>query len=192
MKCPKCQAENPDGAEYCYLCYTRFSDYGEVRGREEAAKDILSKQPGSRIRCPSCGEISPLDARMCLKCGYALDEIEELIISEEEAARLEEKKGKGHGLEVGAENISEPIEITPDSDGAEVMRCIEDILARNCRARIHVRGRDSTTYSMKLIALMSEEHGDGGGELYITARLITEEAITHLDDVEMEIIVTAG
>lgn len=49
MKCPKCQAENPEGAKFCEECGTRL-----VR------------------KCPDCGaDVSPT-AKFCLECGHDL------------------------------------------------------------------------------------------------------------------------
>ncbi|MDY6794199.1 MAG: zinc ribbon domain-containing protein [Actinomycetota bacterium] len=192
MKCPECQAENPDGAEYCYLCYARFGVKDETSGRDEIARGILEKEPGSRIRCPNCGELSPVKSHLCLKCGYAFEDIETLLVGEEEVARLEQRKKGGTEGEVAEQVLSEPVNVTPESDGAAIMRGIEDILSRNQCARLQARGRNATTYAMKIIALVSEEHRKQDRRILMEIKLITEGAITHLDDVELEIIILAG
>jgi len=51
MKCPKCQAENPDKRKFC---------------RECGAK-LLSL-------CPQCGAENPPDDKFCGECGHSLAE----------------------------------------------------------------------------------------------------------------------
>jgi len=51
VKCPKCQANNPEDAEFCTEC----------GGAME-------------LRCPSCGATTPAQGKFCKKCGQALGE----------------------------------------------------------------------------------------------------------------------
>jgi tetratricopeptide (TPR) repeat protein len=51
MKCPHCQAENRDGAEFCGEC-------GQALRQG--------------ITCPKCGNINPQGKKFCDKCGHAL------------------------------------------------------------------------------------------------------------------------
>jgi serine/threonine protein kinase/tetratricopeptide (TPR) repeat protein/ribosomal protein L40E len=51
MKCPKCQAENPGGSEFCGKC-----------------GQSLRAQPA----CPRCGHQNPKDNEFCNKCGHRL------------------------------------------------------------------------------------------------------------------------
>ena len=51
MKCPKCQAENPVGSEYCRKC-----------GQSLLHEGI----------CPKCGHTNFLDSVYCNKCGQPL------------------------------------------------------------------------------------------------------------------------
>jgi hypothetical protein len=53
VKCPHCQAENPEGSEFCGDCGQSF---------------LLE------IVCPQCGKTNPHDKRFCNKCGHALTE----------------------------------------------------------------------------------------------------------------------
>jgi ribosomal protein L40E len=53
MKCPHCQAENPEGSEFCGDC----------------GKSLLSE-----VVCPKCGKANPPDKKFCNKCGYPLVE----------------------------------------------------------------------------------------------------------------------
>ena len=68
------------------------------------------------------------------------------------------------------------------------MRNLEDILNNGYKARIHTRGRNATTYAMKIIALMGEELRKRGKDIFFRASLITEGSVTDLEDVELEII----
>ena len=53
MKCPKCQTENPEGAEFCGGC-------GQALQAE--------------LVCPQCGHTNPQGFRFCNKCGQSLAE----------------------------------------------------------------------------------------------------------------------
>jgi ribosomal protein L40E len=187
MKCPKCQAENPDEAEYCSLCYTRFQARLRSSEVDEAAQRIKEKNRGAKLRCPSCGDICPLDSQFCIRCGFVFDDLEALLVSEEEIERLsrEVEEERRKELEV---LLSDPITITAESDGPRVMRNLEDILNNGYKARIHTRGRNATTYAMKIIALMGEELRKRGKDIFFRASLITEGSVTDLEDVELEII----
>jgi predicted ATPase/class 3 adenylate cyclase len=51
VKCPKCQAANPDDAKFCIECGGPLE-----------------------FRCPKCGATTPARGRFCKECGYALRE----------------------------------------------------------------------------------------------------------------------
>lgn len=53
MICPKCQTENPGGAQYCGVC-----------GNNLKTENI----------CPKCGHVNPENFKFCNKCGQALGE----------------------------------------------------------------------------------------------------------------------
>jgi tetratricopeptide (TPR) repeat protein len=53
MKCPKCQAELPDNANFCGVC-----------GQSLKAERV----------CPQCGQVNPQDFQFCLQCGRSLAE----------------------------------------------------------------------------------------------------------------------
>ena len=53
MKYPRCQTENPDGAQFCGL-------------RGQSLK--------TQLTCPQCGHVNPKDFKFCNKCGHALIE----------------------------------------------------------------------------------------------------------------------
>ncbi len=52
MKCPECQHENPDEAEFCIEC----------------GKPI-------EFHCPKCGVVTPATGKFCMKCGYDLSKL---------------------------------------------------------------------------------------------------------------------
>lgn len=186
MRCPECGAENPEGSQYCSLCYTRFSA-GE---RMETPREPLrAKYPDSLIRCPNCGETSPVDAQFCLKCAFSFEEERErYIISREESVRLE--KQKKESLERESEKVySKPVIVDARADGARIMRAVQDILDNGYKALIHAGGRDGVTRAVKLLALLGEEYHGTGQELLFGVTVRNEGSVVHLDDLEVEITV---
>jgi ribosomal protein L40E len=187
MKCHKCQAENPDEAEFCSLCYARFHEGLRSSDIDETAKSMRDVHLGSKLRCPSCGDMSPLDSQFCLRCGFVFEDLEALMVSSEEITKIEQER---HNLKVEEMKSAEvePIDITAESDGAEAMRNLSDMLGRGMNPRLHARGRNAIAYAMKIIALLGEDVRAGGGDLRFRAHLISEGSITHLEDVELEIV----
>ncbi|UCC17365.1 MAG: zinc-ribbon domain-containing protein, partial [Dehalococcoidales bacterium] len=55
MKCPHCQAENPEEAVFCIKC------------GQKIVEDIT-------LKCPECGTELPEGAVFCYKCGQSLTE----------------------------------------------------------------------------------------------------------------------
>ena len=51
MKCPKCQAENPDEAKFCGKCATKLE-----------------------VACPQCGKSNSPDNSFCIECAHDLKE----------------------------------------------------------------------------------------------------------------------
>ncbi len=49
MKCPKCQFDNPEGANFCNECGNKLE-----------------------MACPACGKINPLGSKFCNECGQDL------------------------------------------------------------------------------------------------------------------------
>jgi ribosomal protein L40E len=187
MKCPKCSAENPEGAEFCSLCYARFQVTLRSSDVDEAAGRLREKHQGSKLRCPSCDSLSPLDSQFCLRCGFVFEDLETLMVSEEEIERLKNEAQALKDQEI-VDLDTEVMTITPQSDGAEVMRSLSDRLGRGIRPRIHARGRDAIAYAMKIIALLGEDMRARGAGVRFSVNLISEGTITHLEDVELEII----
>ena len=186
MRCPKCQAENPDDAEYCSLCFMRFRSEDFIDGNEETIR-LREKHPESMIRCPSCGTLSPVKSTFCLSCGFTFDDIEPLLVTEEELdaqAKAKEDVQRQEQETISATTIT----VSEDSKGAEVMRSIEDILEKGQKAAIHTRGRNATTHAMKIIALMGGELDKRGKSLILKVNLLSEGTVTHLEEVELELI----
>ena len=55
MKCPQCQAENPEDAKYCIDCASPME-----------------------LLCPNCGALTPAKGRFCKECAYDLSERKEV------------------------------------------------------------------------------------------------------------------
>lgn len=53
MKCPHCQADNREGAEFCRKC---------------------GKSLKSNVVCPQCGHVNLPDSAFCEKCARSLGE----------------------------------------------------------------------------------------------------------------------
>jgi hypothetical protein len=71
MKCPKCQTENPEGANFCVECG------GELE----------------RI-CPNCGSGNALSYKFCNKCGHDLKKPKEAPPKELKEPSFDEKLTK--------------------------------------------------------------------------------------------------
>jgi hypothetical protein len=185
MKCPKCQADNPDGSEFCSLCFTRFQVQLRSQEIDETARRMQERSRGSKLCCPSCRSMSPLNSQFCLKCGFVFEDLESLLVSDEEIARIvEAAEGASHEGDL----LAPPVELTPESNGAEVMRSLGYDLDRGLHPRIHAHGRNAVTYAMKIVALLGEDLREKGLELRFKANLISEGPVTHLDDVGLEIV----
>jgi zinc-ribbon domain len=70
--CPKCGAQLPDDAQFCYKCGARI---GLVTGQGQAApkqpQSVLAPQGATSMKCPSCGApISPKFGEMLITCEY--------------------------------------------------------------------------------------------------------------------------
>jgi hypothetical protein len=187
MKCPECNAENPDEAEFCSLCYARFKVQLRSSDIDETASRLREKDQNARLCCPSCQSLSPLDTQFCLRCGFVFEDLEALMVAGEDLERIKSEVAELRDSEEKA-LLVEPIVVTAESDGAEIMRNLDDYLSRGMHPRIHAQGRNAITYAMKIIALLGEDLLKKGMEVRLRAKLITEAAITHLEDVELELI----
>lgn len=190
MKCPECQAENSDDAEFCSLCFVRFKF--EIRPGEvdAAASEMEKKHAGARIECPSCGELSPLDSPFCLRCAFVFDDIDSLMIEEAEVERVSRERAEARQEEM-KEVIGAPMVITAESAGDEVMRHMQDVLDGGYASVIQGSGSNAITHALKLIALLGEDYTKRGMELCLRVKLMSEGTVVDLDDVELEMIIEA-
>ncbi|MDI6872902.1 zinc ribbon domain-containing protein [Candidatus Solincola sp.] len=186
MRCPQCQAENPDDAQYCYLCYTRFGVRERSAEAEERARRLGEDNRGARLRCPNCGELSPVESPFCLRCGFVFEDIESLLVPEEQVRGYMEDKERRERLENEGLH-SRPIPVEGDIDGVEVMRRVEDVLGGGYRARLQARGRQAIAHALKVLALLGEEMERKGKELILRVRLLDEQVVKDLEDLGLDI-----
>ena len=57
MKCPQCETENPEEAQFCMGC------------------GLPLEKP--TMTCPACGTLNPPNAKFCLECGVNLEEMDD-------------------------------------------------------------------------------------------------------------------
>ena len=71
MFCPKCGAQLPDDATFCYKCGTKV---GQSPAQEQPAKpnqNVLAPSGATSLKCPSCGApITPKFGEMVITCEY--------------------------------------------------------------------------------------------------------------------------
>jgi hypothetical protein len=187
MKCPKCQAENPEDSEYCSLCFTRFQTQIRSSKVDDAARRASEENKGVKLRCPNCGEISPVKAPFCLRCGFIFDDLEAIMINEEDAEKLSREK-KEQEERYLREIYGEAIPVSEETDGARLLGNLLGIMEKGSMARLHVHGRNAITHAMKIIALMGEDLRKAGKGLSLSVRLLSEGTVVHLDDLELELI----
>jgi ribosomal protein L40E len=187
MICPKCKAENNEGADYCSLCYTKFSGPSIGLGQDDIYAVIAEKHKEARILCPNCEDISPISSLWCIKCGFIFENREELIVSDERALEIQESRRSEADQDL-RQTMSEPLVISSETDGGAIIRSVQDILRTGRTACLHARGRNAITYAMKLITLMSEEMRNNNKDLKIRSYLLTEEQLVHPDDLAVELL----
>lgn len=187
MICPKCKAENNEGADYCSLCYTKFTGPSIGLGQNDLYAEIAEKHKEARILCPNCEDISPISALWCIKCGFIFENREELIVSDERALEIQESRRSvvDHDLR---QTMSAPLVISSETDGGAIIRSVQDILKAGNVACLQARGRNAITYAVKLITLMSEEMRNNNKDLRIRSYLLTEEQLVHPDDLAVELL----
>lgn len=190
MICPKCKAENNEGAGYCSLCYTKFSGPSIGLGQDDLYAEIAEKHKEARVLCPNCEDISPISALWCIKCGFIFENREELIVSDERALEIQENRRCEVDQDL-RQTMSAPLVISSETDGGALIRSVQDILrAGNC-ACLQARGRNAITYAIKLITLMSEEMRNNNKDLRVRSYLLTEEQLMHPDDLAVELLLEA-
>ena len=186
MICPKCKAENNEGADYCSLCYTKFSGPSIGLGQNDLYAEIAEKHKEARILCPNCEDISPISALWCIKCGFIFENREELIVSDERALEIQESRRSvvDHDLR---QTMSAPLVISSETDGGAIIRSRTGHSQGRQRCLPAGPGRNAITYAVKLTTLMSEEMRNNNKDLRIRSYLLTEEQLVHPDDLAVEL-----
>lgn len=187
MICPKCKAENPDGAEFCTLCYCKFTGHSIGLNNDDIYAEIAEKHKEAKILCPNCEDVSPISAMWCIKCGFIFEDREGLIITDERAAELLQEKQQSSVLEIKGSQ-SEPIVISADSDGVAALRSMQEVLRSGNCPRVEARGRNAITYAIKLITLLGEEMRKNNRDLLVRTFLATEEQLVHPDDLAVTLL----
>lgn len=91
MKCPMCQAENPDTAEYCHQCGAQLRRICPKCGAKNSPQSVfcgecgyklaitpepvsVAREGGIKLKkvCPKCGAHNPPEYGFCGECGYKL------------------------------------------------------------------------------------------------------------------------
>ena len=68
MFCPKCGAQLPDDAGFCYKCGAKV---GQVAQQAESSQDVIAPSGATSLMCPSCGApISPKFGEMFVTGEY--------------------------------------------------------------------------------------------------------------------------
>ncbi len=186
MKCPQCQAENPDDAQFCNLCYTRFRVRERSTEAEEKARLIRENNKGARLRCPNCGELSPVESPFCMRCGFVFEDLEALLVPEEEVESYLQARERQERREEEVLH-SKPIPVGAADDGAAVMRRVEDVLAGGYRAHLQVQGRQAIVHALKILALLRQETERKGKDLLLRVRLLDDRVIKDLEDLALDI-----
>ncbi|HUI86246.1 MAG TPA: zinc ribbon domain-containing protein [Nitrososphaerales archaeon] len=71
MFCPKCGAQLPDDAGFCYKCGTRIEGSGPAQQTSAPSQPVLAPGSATSLKCPSCGApISPKFGEMIITCEY--------------------------------------------------------------------------------------------------------------------------
>jgi double zinc ribbon protein len=69
MFCPKCGAQLPDDAGFCYKCGTKIGNAAPQQPK--ASQDVIAPMGATSLKCPSCGApISPKFGEMFVTCEY--------------------------------------------------------------------------------------------------------------------------
>ncbi|MHB8781622.1 MAG: zinc ribbon domain-containing protein [Candidatus Geothermincolia bacterium] len=171
MICVKCGAENRPDADYCTLCYAPLDGSDDATIEAPAAE----KRRGL-VACPNCDAPISLEQGFCGRCGYqpGAGECEELLPADVQAApRVEPVAG------------SPEMEVTAETDGAELLRWLSARLGEASRPVLRMRGRAGISYGMKLLARLTGEMEACGRTLWLRAVLSDEEPVLHLDDVDI-------
>ena len=71
MFCPKCGAQLPDDAGFCYKCGAKVGGTAPSQAPATPAQPVLAPGSATSLKCPSCGApISPKFGEMIITCEY--------------------------------------------------------------------------------------------------------------------------
>ncbi len=71
MFCPKCGAQLPDDAGFCYKCGAKVSLVSGQQAATQPAEQVIAPSSATQLKCPSCGApITPKFGEMIITCDY--------------------------------------------------------------------------------------------------------------------------
>ena len=71
MICPKCGAQLPDDATFCYKCGTKVAQSPSQEQPAKPSQNVLAPSGATSLKCPSCGApITPKFGEMVITCEY--------------------------------------------------------------------------------------------------------------------------
>ena len=71
MFCPKCGAQLPDDATFCFKCGTKVGQGAPQEAQSKPAQNVLAPTGATSFKCPNCGApISPKFGEMVITCEY--------------------------------------------------------------------------------------------------------------------------
>ncbi len=184
--CPKCDAENPEEAKFCNLCFENFDAIGSTQDAE--SQPGARCEPGAQAACPNCGEIGPVDAEYCGRCGYDFRGASREVLEPEQ--QVSEAQAKLDELEREARELREkPLVVTAESDGAEVMRRLAESLEAGFRPRVRASGKEPISLVVKLLARLAEEYRAKEKQLWVQPFFVDGEPVRFLEDMQVELVV---
>jgi len=69
--CPKCGAQLPDDAGFCYKCGFKVSMVSGQEAQATTASQVIARAGATSLKCPNCGApISPKFGEMLITCEY--------------------------------------------------------------------------------------------------------------------------
>jgi len=71
MFCPKCGAQLPDDAGFCYKCGTKIGGSPSPAQGQKPPENVIAPMGATSLKCPSCGApIAPKFGEMVITCEY--------------------------------------------------------------------------------------------------------------------------
>jgi hypothetical protein len=69
--CPKCGAQLPDDAGFCFKCGAKVGLVSPQQAQSQPAQEVIAPMGATSLKCPSCGApISPKFGEMLITCEY--------------------------------------------------------------------------------------------------------------------------